>query len=746
MANITTGIDAASVFDAAAIELSRGAIVGAFIVGASFLAGFAVFRRGAVSICALLMVAAAAALEFTWLGLFRAVPDNLVVLLQGVFAAATVVFLSSAIRAARNNALLGGIMFAGALSLVGVGVINFLDRVDAGGLMTWALGGVGLFALALSASQAVRGDAGARLILPGALLAVAAAVLTAFFGGSLGAGLAPHVLFTLGVLSASLVAFTEDGWRGAAATPLAVEPAAVMADDNYDHVNDAGALSDSQLAQVLDYSGVAVWDWSADEAYQTDSLPKLFGAESDSVFTPETMRALVHANDQARFENEVLGAGAPGDGGFDVTLKLHDGRCARLRGARAVDSGGALERIVAFAEIAAGEGEAHPLADKIAAALENGEVGVAFQPIVALNGEKIVGYEALARWRGADETATRPEDIVKAAESAGKGGALASAILDASAAFVAEKLETEKRRDIFVALNVSYGQVREKGFVAAVRKAVDAHDLRSGALVLELTEAEAITDPDAASQIFRLLKNAGVGLAFDDFGAGFSSLSNLHKFDFDYLKIDRSFIGELERGGDAVKIARAMTALGKDLGLKVIAEGVETRETAKAARDIGCAYGQGFAFGAPVQNAAAPAAETATAFENAPPSMRDMQDSAAADTPAREEAAAEIPEAETSATERPTTAREESVFTPAIDANREPPQTNGAPAPENAGEKTAADLEGDLELAEVSIIQNGANENDAAAEVGAVDDGVPEAAMRDAKKPRRLKFLGVPLI
>lgn len=735
LSTIATGLNVASIIDSGgAVELSRGAIAGAFFVGAAFLAGFAVFRRGAMAVCALLMVTAAATLEFGWLGLFRSLPETIIVLTQGVFAATVIVFLSASVRAARNNAVLGGLMFAAALSFVGAGVINLLDRVDIGGLMTWGLGGVSVFALALTASQAVRGDAGARLILPGALLATAAAILAGVFGNTFGAGLAPHVLFTVGVLAASLVAFTESGWSAARAATAEPTFATADAQDRGRESADSDALSDDQLAQVLDYSGVAVWDWSEDEAHQTDSLPSLLGAKADSALTPESLRALVSEDDLPRFEKDVLGAGESGDGGFDVALKLRDGRAVRLRGARAINNAGALERVVAFAETAAADAHAHPLSEKVCAALANGEIGAAFQPIVALDGERIVGFEALARWPGKDNAAIRPEDIVRAAESAGKGAALASTMLDSAAAFLAEKMKSERRRDLFVALNVSYGQVREKGFVAAVRAAVDAHDLPAGALVLELTETEAITDPTSARQIFRLLKNAGVALAFDDFGAGFSSLSNLHKFDFDYLKIDRSFISELEAGGDAVKIARSMATLGKELGLKVIAEGVETKETARAAREIGCAYGQGFKFGVPSEPQIAPRPE-----------------------PQREAA---ITADRLQPEEPPAAEPEESVF--ALETANEPTPAQTEDALDEAFAVEAdsdAELDGDLELAEVSIIPEGATSGEVVVEERADarmrakperrSRGRPDRPVRDdapAAKPRRLKFLGVPLI
>ncbi len=702
--DFSTGLTSVSGVEAgSALDLARGAIVGAFVIGAAFLAGFSIFNRSATAICGLLMVASAALLEFSWLGLFYAMSPEINVLLQGIFAASTIIFLSSAIRSSRHNAVLGGIMFAGALSIIGICIINLLDRVDTGGLMIWALAGVGGFALLLAASQALRRDAGARLVLPGILLVLTASILAKFFGGSdagTGAGLATHVLFTIGVLAASLVAFTETRTLKISHAPVEAQPASLMSEESASETNDG--LSESQLVQVLDYSGVAVWDWSPEATEQSNSLPSLFGADSGADFSPDAMLTFIHQDDVRRFEKQVLGVDGSGDGGFDIAVKLKDDTFLRVRGARAVDSAGELERLVAFAEKATGsEAAAHRLSDLVSDALDSGEVSAAFQPIVALNGGAIVGFEVLARWRDQTGDDVPPEEIVKAAESAGKGGLLANAMLDAAAALVAEKISTGRRRNLFAALNVSYSQICEKGFVAAVRKAVKDHDLPKGALVLELTESEAIADPVAAGEIFRLLKDAGAALAFDDFGAGFSSLSNLQKFDFDYLKIDKSFVSELEAGGGAVKIVRAMATLGKDLGLKVIAEGIETKQTAKAARDIGCVYGQGYVFGAPAGSAESLPEDDLTA------EIETDESSAICDTTQnsseenlKAEQASDVEEAPIEVVANTT----DEMGDGPVDAEEEKPVT---PTPVNPLIAAIENPPEDVELAEVAIIADG---------------------------------------
>lgn len=619
------------------LELGRGVIAGALLVSAAYLAGYAVLRRGTAAFCALLMVLAAAGLQLGWLGFAENLAPRLSVLLQGVFGAAAIVYISSVARIVRRNAIIGGVMLAAALTLVGIGVINLTGRGDAAGLMRIGLGVVAGVAVLLSLLQ-WRRDPTARLLLPGAVLA-GLAPLSAQFGGFLGEGaalLAP-ALFAIGVIAASLVALTEDslprspelGLRehGSHHSPEAAAMFHAEARECEAETDEHLRLSETQLAKVADYAGVAVWDWCPHGAHQTDGMPTLMGADSRAPFSPEAIRAFIHKDDLGKLEGKIL-AGSLGDGSFDQVLKLHDGRLLRFRGARAVDDRGDLERIVAFIEsipdpgkAARGAGAASAafsapprsgaplqhhagpsaaLAGSFADALSKGEISAVFQPIVSLDDHRVAGFEALARWTGRPGEPERAsaEELVRAAEASGKGGALARLILEEAAQFLAREVKASGRRGIFVALNLSYAQMREPGFPAAIKRAMSQYNLPSKSLVLELTESEAISDK-GASETFKALRDAGAALAFDDFGSGFSSLSNLRKYSFDYLKIDKSFVEGLVKGNESGKIAQAIASLGRDLGLTVIAEGIETRETAEAARKIGCTLGQGYALGAP---------------------------------------------------------------------------------------------------------------------------------------------------
>ena len=232
--------------------------------------------------------------------------------------------------------------------------------------------------------------------------------------------------------------------------------------------------------------------------------------------------------------------------------------------------------------------------------------------------------------------------LSKTAEAVGKGRELAMIMLDAAASFLADKIKREKRQDLFVTLNVSFGQMREKGFAAAVEETIKRFALPANSLVLELTEGDAVADHPMSAALFAEFKKAGAALAFDDFGAGFSCLSNLQKYDFDYIKIDKSFVDGLESDGDSAKIVRSLAGLGKDLGLKVIAEGIETKAAATAARKIGCIYGQGYVFGKPLesgQSDVAPSADAPSEIALSPEDKEEEPQKAAAEEPKEEKKA-----------------------------------------------------------------------------------------------------------
>jgi EAL domain-containing protein (putative c-di-GMP-specific phosphodiesterase class I) len=147
-----------------------------------------------------------------------------------------------------------------------------------------------------------------------------------------------------------------------------------------------------------------------------------------------------------------------------------------------------------------------------------------------------------------------------------------------------------------VAVNVSGRHLQQGNLVADVRQALEVSGLDPGNLVIELTESTIMQDTEANLERFRELKALGVRLAIDDFGMGYSSLSYLHRFPIDILKIDRAFVSRLTEQDGGPELARAVVMLGATLGLETVAEGIENEDQVATLLDLGCVAGQGFLF------------------------------------------------------------------------------------------------------------------------------------------------------
>jgi EAL domain-containing protein (putative c-di-GMP-specific phosphodiesterase class I) len=218
---------------------------------------------------------------------------------------------------------------------------------------------------------------------------------------------------------------------------------------------------------------------------------------------------------------------------------------------------------------------------------------VHYQPIVAAAGGKIAGVEALLRWTHRERGGISPAVFVPVAEQMG--------LMDELGAFVLRRAVQDAKNwpDIYISVNLSPLQVRDRRIVDVVRSALAESGLAPSRLILEITEGVLIDNPEEMLKRIEELRALGVRIALDDFGSGYSSLGYLQRFAFDKLKIDRSFVTALGRSSNAAVIIQAIVALGRALDVTVVVEGVETEEQRVLLRLAGCDEMQGFLFARP---------------------------------------------------------------------------------------------------------------------------------------------------
>ncbi len=227
-------------------------------------------------------------------------------------------------------------------------------------------------------------------------------------------------------------------------------------------------------------------------------------------------------------------------------------------------------------------------------ALANGEFELHYQPIVDLQDDRIVAFEALVRWRHPERGLIPPSEFIPVAEDMGLIVALGEWVLRTACAEAAKWPE-----EIRVAVNVSTIQLSDKNLVAAVVEATRSAGLKPCRLEIEITESVFIENTAAILATLKELLDLGVTTAIDDFGTGFSSLSYLQSFSFGRIKIDRAFIAGLPDKRESSAIVRAISQLARNLGIRVTAEGVETERQLRHVRILGCTEMQGFLFSRP---------------------------------------------------------------------------------------------------------------------------------------------------
>ena len=231
-------------------------------------------------------------------------------------------------------------------------------------------------------------------------------------------------------------------------------------------------------------------------------------------------------------------------------------------------------------------------------AIERQELRVHYQPIVAMHGHRIVGFEALARWQRGDRL-IQPSEFIGTAEDTGLILPIGQWVLN-EACRQLKAWQKQFSYPLYVSVNLSARQFLQPMLVEQVKDAIDAAGVKPEDLTLEITESVVMQDPEEAVRLLKDLRELGVKLSIDDFGTGYSSLSTLHQFPFHVLKIDRSFVSGPGAESQKAGILRTIATLAGLLGLEVVVEGVETDDQLLRVQALQCGFAQGFLFSRPL--------------------------------------------------------------------------------------------------------------------------------------------------
>lgn len=231
-------------------------------------------------------------------------------------------------------------------------------------------------------------------------------------------------------------------------------------------------------------------------------------------------------------------------------------------------------------------------------ALTRGEFLLYYQPVVAMDTCEIIGAEGLIRWQDPDRGLLAPVRFIPLAEATGWIGAIGEWVLRRGC----EDLRTWQKEglDLRISINVSASQFNDGDFLVKLHRELESQAIRRDQLTLEVTETTVMHDVQHSAEIMKALTEIGVSLAIDDFGTGYSSLAYMRRLPVRAIKVDRSFVSEIETDPEGLAIVRAVVALARVFGCVTVAEGIETESQYRLLRSIGVTYGQGYWFGRPM--------------------------------------------------------------------------------------------------------------------------------------------------
>lgn len=236
---------------------------------------------------------------------------------------------------------------------------------------------------------------------------------------------------------------------------------------------------------------------------------------------------------------------------------------------------------------------------KIRNALDHDTLFFNLQPQYDMN-HKLIGFEALARMKDEDGSVVSPAEFIPVAEKVGLIDQIDNVVFKKSVKFLGEMIE-ETKTDIKLSVNVSVKHLMKNSFLDEVREVLETSGVPAGQIEIEITESIMIDSAEKALECIRSLKDLGLKVAIDDFGTGYSSLSYLNSFPADLLKVDKSFIDQMNVVDSSVQYVAAIISMGHVMNFHVISEGVETPEQLEILNRIGCDFIQGFLWGRPME-------------------------------------------------------------------------------------------------------------------------------------------------
>jgi len=372
--------------------------------------------------------------------------------------------------------------------------------------------------------------------------------------------------------------------------------------DSFKVVNDSlgHAAGDELLVQVAQRLKKCLGPWDILARHGGDEFTVLVGQTEDAEDAVEVaeqvLAELVHPvrlGDNEIYTNASIGI-APGHADYATTDELlRDADTAMYRAKAAGKAG-----YVVFDQDMYARARARLRVEtELRQALDNRELRVYYQPIVSLANGRLLGFEALMRWQHPVRGLLGPDEFLHVAEETGLILPMGWWLLEESCRqLYAWRTRHPQARELTVAVNLSHKQFMYAGLTQQVNSALLESSLPADGLHLEITETVFLENPKAAEYTLRRLRALGVALHLDDFGTGFSSLSYLSALPLDTLKIDRSFVMDMEENPKHAAVVRTIIDLARELGMNTVAEGVETRQQLQMLDTLGCRSGQGHLF------------------------------------------------------------------------------------------------------------------------------------------------------